>query len=58
MIACQLERYRFTRLPVGMVLAGDMFQWKIDEIFKGLPMYWVLLMTFFIVGYDANGRDL
>ena len=35
--ACQFGRYRFTRLPFIGVLAGNMFQTKIDEIFKGLP---------------------
>ena len=26
MLACQFGRYRFTRLPFGVVPAGDMFQ--------------------------------
>ena len=32
----QFGRYRFTILPSGVVSAGNLFQRKIDEIFKGL----------------------
>ena len=35
--ACQFGRYRYKRLPFGGPPAGDMFQRKIDEIFKDLP---------------------
>ena len=34
---CQFSRNRFTRLPFGMVSAGNMLQQKINEIFKDLP---------------------
>ena len=32
-----LGMYRFTRLPFGVALVGDMFLQKIYEIFKDLP---------------------
>ena len=35
--ACQFGRYKYTGLPFGVTSAGDMFQCKIDEIFKQLP---------------------
>ena len=35
--ACQFGRYRFKRLPFGLAPTGDMFQCKIDDIFKDLP---------------------
>ena len=34
MSACQFGGYRFTRLLFGVRPAGDMFQQKIDKIFK------------------------
>ena len=36
--ACQYERYMYKKLPFGAVLTGDMFQRKIDEVFKDLPI--------------------
>ena len=35
--ACHFGRYRYKRLQFGTAPAGDMFQQKIDEIFKDLP---------------------
>ena len=35
--ACQCGKYRFTKLSFGVVLAGDMFQEKIDKMFKYIP---------------------
>ena len=46
--ACQFGRYRYKRLPLGAVPAGDMYQCKIDEIFKDLPNVFVLQMTFLL----------
>ena len=37
MFPCQFGRYRHKRLLLGATPAGDMFQRKIDEIFKELP---------------------
>ena len=44
--ACQFGRYRYKRLPFGAVSADDMYQCKIDEIFRDLPNVFVLQMTF------------
>ena len=35
---------------------GDMFQWTIDEIFKGLPNVYPIT-DILIVGYDTDGRN-
>ena len=35
-IVCQFSKYRLTRVPFGVVPAGDMLQEKIDKIFKEL----------------------
>ena len=54
---CQFGRYRFTRLPYGLVLAGDMFQHKkMNEMFKDIPNVFGIAEDIFIVGYDADGR--
>ena len=35
--ACQFGSYRYKTQPFGTAPIGDMFQHKIDEIFKDLP---------------------
>ena len=35
----------------------DMFQGKIDEIFKGLPQVFGIADDILIVGFDADDRD-
>ena len=54
---CTFGRYTFTRLPFGVALGGDMFQRKIDEIFRGLPNGFGITYDILIVGYDADDRD-
>ena len=41
-----IGQYRYAGLLFGVVLAGDTFQKKIDEIFKQLPNVLALLMMF------------
>ena len=53
--ACQFGRYRYKRLPFVAAPAGDIFQRKIDEIFKDMAMYLVLWMI--VAGYEADGKD-
>ena len=55
--ACQIGRYRFTRLPFGVAPVGDMFHRNIDKIFKGLPNIFVIADDILIVAYDTEGRD-
>ena len=55
--ACQFGRYKLTTLPCGVSPAGDMFQRKINKIFKGLLNIFGIADGFLIVGYDADGRD-
>ena len=44
------------RLPFGTVMAGDIFQQKMDHIFKKLPNVFGIT-DILIVGYDANSRQ-
>ena len=40
-----------------MAKTSDMFQWKINKIFKDLPNVFGIADDILIVGYDADGRD-
>ena len=55
--ACQFGRYKYKRLPFGAASAGDMFQWKIKEIFKNLPNVFSTADDILAVGYDTDGKD-
>ena len=54
---CQFDRYRVTRLSFGVALAGDMFQWKLNKIFKDLPNIFGIADDILIVSYDVDGID-
>ena len=55
--ACPFGRYRYKHLPFGAVLAGDMFQPKIDEIFNDMPNVFGIADDFLVIGYDKDGPD-
>ena len=55
--ACQFGRYRYKILLFGAAPTGDMFQHKIDEIFKNLPNVFGITDDILVVGYDADGND-
>ena len=55
--ACQFGRCRYKRLLFGAVSEGDIFQWKIDEIFKDLPNVFGITDDILVVGYDRNDKD-
>ena len=55
--ACQFHMYRFTRLPLGVLPAGDMFQQKIVEISKDLLNVFAIAVNILIVDYDVDGID-
>ena len=45
------------RLPFEATPTGDMFQWKIDEIFNDLPNMFGIADEILTVGYDSDGKD-
>ena len=53
---CQFDRYRFVRLPFGVVLVGDMLQPKSDEIFKGSTSVFRIIGVILTVGYDVDSK--
>ena len=54
---CLFGRCRYKRLPFGAAPAGDMFQRKIDEIFKYLPNVLGITDDILVVGYDRYSKD-
>ena len=57
-VACQLHRYRFTRLLFGVVPVGDMFLQKINKIFKDLPNLFGIADDILVLEYDADCKTL
>ena len=53
----QFGRYRYKRLPFGAALTGNMFQHKINEIFKNLPKVFGFADNILVVGYDDHSKD-
>ena len=55
--SCPFGRYWYKHLLFGAVLAGDMFQCKIDEIFNNMPNVFGIADDILVIGYDKNGAD-
>ena len=49
--------FRFTRMPFGMNLAGDVFQQKLDEIFGKLTQVMCNADDIMVVGYKEDHSD-
>ena len=54
---CQFGRYIYKRLLFGEAPTGNMFQQKIDEIFKYLPNICGIMDDILVAGYDGDGKD-
>ena len=50
-------RFRFTIMPFGITVAGDVFQRKLDTIFGHLSQVACIADDIIIVGYKANHSD-
>jgi len=50
-------RYRFLRLPFGLVCAQDIFQRKVDETFGDLPGVAGIADDIVVYGYDDRDHD-
>ena len=57
MITCPFGRYRYKHLPFGAVLAGNMFQHKIDDIFNDIHNVFCIADDILVIGYDKDGTD-
>ena len=54
---CQFGRYRYARLPFDAAAARDMFQHKMDKIFKDLPNIFGIANDILIAVNNENGHD-
>ena len=54
---CQLDWCKFTKLPFGVAPACNMFQGKINLVFKGLPNIFGTEDDILIVGFYVDGRN-
>ena len=50
-------RYWYKCLPFRAVLAGNMFQCKIDKIFNDMPNVFGIADDILVIGYDKDGAD-
>jgi len=50
-------RYRFLRLPFGLVCAQDIFQRKVDETFGDLPCVTGVAPDIVVYGYSSDFSD-
>ena len=46
----QFGRYRYKQLPYGETSIGEVFQWKIDKIFKDIPNVFSIADDILIAG--------
>ena len=53
---CQFGGYRYKRLLLGAAPARDMFQRKVDEIFKDFPDALGITDDILVVGYDRDRK--
>ena len=54
----EFGRYRYTVMPFGATVAGDVFQCKLDECFGHIPNVIVIVNGIMVVGKQANTRTM
>ena len=53
----EFGRYRYTVMPFGATVAGDVFQCKLDECFDHIPNVIVIADDIMVVGKQPNHKD-
>ena len=53
----ELGRYRYTVMPFGITVTGDVFQRKLDQHFGQIEQVIVIADDIMIVGNQSNHRD-
>ena len=53
----EFGRYRYTVMPFGATVTGDVFQHKLDECFGHIPNVIVIADDIMVVGKQPNHRD-
>ena len=54
---CPFGRYQYKCLPFRAVPVGNMFQCKINEIFKDMPNTFGIADDILVIGYNKDGKD-
>ena len=54
--SCLFGRYQYIRLSFGAILAGHMFQSKIDKLFSDMPNVFGIADDILIAGFDSHSR--
>ena len=57
MFVHKFGRFRYKRLVFGAAPAGDLFQRKIDEIFKDLSNVFSIADGILVLGNEVDGRN-
>ena len=52
-----LGRYRFTRIPFSITVAGDIFQRKLDKCIGDIENVYCIADDIMIVGYEQDHKD-
>ena len=53
----EVGRYRFTVMPFGITVAGDVFQRKLDECFSHIKNLIVIVDDIMVIGKHHNQKD-
>ena len=53
----ELGRFRYTVMAFGITVAGDIFQWKLDQCFGHIKNVIVIANDIMVVGKKQNHRD-
>ena len=48
---------RYIPLPFAVAAVGGMFDKKIDELFSGMPNFFIVANGILIAGFDEQGRN-
>ena len=57
MFNTEIGRYRFTVMPFGITVAGDVFQRKLDECFGHIKNLIVIADDIMVIGKHHNHKD-
>ena len=52
-----IGRYRFTVMPFGITVTGDIFQWKLDKCFGHIKNLIVIVDDIMVIGKNDNHKD-
>ena len=57
MFNTEIGRYRFTVMPFGITVAGDVFQRKLDECFGHIKNLTIIADDIMVIGKNRNHKE-